>query len=35
MTALSVGSLTSRAVGSVSEHRWTVTVLESNVEVSR
>ncbi len=34
LTALSVGSLTSRAVGSVSERQWTVTVLESNFEVS-
>lgn len=35
LTALSLGSLTSRAVGSVSERHWTVTVLESNLEVSR
>jgi hypothetical protein len=35
LTVLSIGSLTSRAVGSVTEHHWTVTVLESNLEVSR
>jgi len=35
LTALSLGTLTSRAVGSVSERHWTVTVLESNLEVSR
>jgi hypothetical protein len=35
LAALSVGSLTSRIVGSVSERPWTVTVLESNFEVSR
>jgi len=35
LTALSIGSLTSKAVGSVSEHQWTLTVLESTVEVSR
>jgi hypothetical protein len=35
LAALSVGSLTSRIVGSVSERQWTVTVLESNLEVSR
>ena len=35
LMALSLGSLTSRAVGSVSPRKWTVTVLESNLEVSR
>jgi len=35
LAALSIGSLTSKAVGSVSEHKWTVTVLESNLEISR
>jgi len=35
LTALSIGSLTSKAAGSVSEHQWTLTVLESAVEVSR
>ena len=34
LTALSVGSLTSKAQGSVSERPWTLTVLESSVEVS-
>lgn len=33
LTALSIGSLTSKAVGSVAEHTWTLTVLDSNVEV--
>ena len=33
LTALSIGSLTSKAVGSVAEHTWTLTVLESNVAV--
>ena len=35
LTALSLGTLTSRAVGSVSARQWSVTVLESNLEVSR
>ena len=35
LTALSIGSLTSKAAGSVSEHQWTLTVLESNLEVTR
>jgi len=35
LAALSIGSLTSKAAGSVSEHKWTLTVLESNVEVAR
>jgi hypothetical protein len=34
LTALSLGSLTSKAVGPVTEHQWTLTVLESNLEVS-
>jgi hypothetical protein len=34
LAALSVGSLTSKAAGSVHERQWTLTVLESNVEVS-
>jgi hypothetical protein len=34
LTALSVGSLTSKGVGTVSPHEWTLTVLESNFEVS-
>jgi hypothetical protein len=35
LAALSIGSLTTKAAGSVSEHKWTLTVLESNIEVSR
>ena len=35
LIALSIGSLTSKAVGSVSQRQWTLTVLESNIEVSR
>jgi hypothetical protein len=35
LTVLSLGVMTSRVVGSVTERQWTVTVLESNLEVSR
>jgi len=35
LTALSIGSLTSNAVGSVSAREWTLTVLEGKLEVSR
>ncbi|HEU4732419.1 MAG TPA: hypothetical protein VFT22_31205 [Kofleriaceae bacterium] len=35
LTALSVGSLTSKAVGGVREHQWTLTVIEGDVEVAR
>jgi hypothetical protein len=35
LTALSIGSLTSKAAGSVAEHKWTLTVIESDVEVGR
>lgn len=35
LTALSVGSLTSKAAGAVHEHQWTLTVIESNLEVAR
>ena len=35
LAALSIGSLTTRAAGRVSQHQWTLTVLESNLEVSR
>ena len=35
LTALSIGSVTSKAAGSVTEHPWTLTVLESNFEVSQ
>ena len=33
LTALSIGSLTSGAAGSVSEHAWTLQVVESSLEV--
>jgi hypothetical protein len=33
LTALSIGSLTSKAAGSVSPREWTVTVLESPLEL--
>ena len=35
LTALSIGSLTSKAAGTVSQRQWTLTVLESTIEVSR
>jgi hypothetical protein len=35
LTALSIGALTSKAAGSVTERQWTLTVLEGNVEVIR
>jgi hypothetical protein len=35
LTALSIAALTSKAAGSVTEHQWTLTVVESDVEVSR
>jgi hypothetical protein len=35
LTALSVGSLTSKAAGSAPEHKWTLTVVEGNLEVVR
>lgn len=35
LAALSLGSVTSRAAGTVSPHEWTVTVLESNLEVAQ
>lgn len=35
LTALSIASLTSKVVGSVSAHAWTLTVLEGDLEVSR
>jgi hypothetical protein len=35
LTALSIGSLTSKAVGAAPEHQWTLTVFESNLEVGR
>lgn len=33
LTALSIGSVTSKAAGSVSQREWTVTVLESPLEL--
>ena len=33
LTALSIGALTSKAAGSVTQRQWTLTVLEGNVEV--
>lgn len=33
LTVLSIASLTSKAAGSVSERHWTLTVLESSLEV--
>jgi hypothetical protein len=35
LTALSVGSLTSRDAGAVHARQWTLTVIEGNLEVSR
>ena len=35
MTALAIGSVTSRGVGSAPAHEWRVTVIESSVEVGR
>lgn len=34
LTALSIGSLTSKAAGSVTEHAWTLQVVESGIEVA-
>ncbi len=35
LTALSIGSVTSKAAGSNTEHTWTVTVVESSLEIAR
>jgi hypothetical protein len=35
LAALSIGSLTTQAAGSVTARQWTLTVLESNLEVGR
>ena len=35
LAALAIGSVTKRAAGSVTEHAWTLTVIESNLEVGR
>ena len=32
LTALSIGSLTSKAAGTAPEHQWTLTLLESGFE---
>jgi len=34
LTALAIGSVTSRAAGKAPTHEWTVTVIESNVELA-
>ena len=33
LSALSIGSLTSKAAGPAPEHTWTLTVFESNLEI--
>ena len=33
LTAISIGSVTSKAAGSVSQHAWSVQVIESNPEI--
>lgn len=35
LTALSIGSVTSKAAGKPTEHQWQLTVLEGNVEIAR
>jgi hypothetical protein len=35
LTALSLGSLTSKAAGKPHENEWKVTVIESNLEIGR
>jgi hypothetical protein len=35
MTGLAIGSVTSRAAGKAPTHTWSVTVVESNLEISR
>lgn len=35
LTALSIGSVTSKAAGKPHEHQWKVTVIESNLEIGR
>jgi len=34
LIALAIGSVTSKVVGPVTEHEWTLTVLEGNLEVN-
>lgn len=35
LTALSIGSVTSKAAGTTSEKSWTLSVVESNLEIVR
>ncbi len=35
LTAISIGSVTSKAAGNTREAKWSVTVVESNLEVVR
>jgi hypothetical protein len=35
LTAVSIGSVTSKAAGKPSEHKWKVTVIESDLEIGR
>jgi hypothetical protein len=35
LTALSIGAVTSKAAGKPTEHKWSVTVVESNLEINR
>ncbi len=35
LTALSIGSVTSKAAGTVTQPTWTLSVVESNVEIVR
>lgn len=35
LTALAIGSVTSKAVGKTSEKQWKVTVVESNLEIGQ
>jgi hypothetical protein len=35
LTALSIGSVTSKAAGKPAEHQWKLSVVESNLEIGR
>jgi len=35
LTALSIGSLSGHNAGKPTEHKWSVTVVESNLEINR
>lgn len=35
LTALSIGSVTSKAAGKPSEHQWKLSVVESNLEIGQ